>query len=540
MAYVWGTSANAANNASGTSLTGSVTYAAHDRAQVWQTYGSATRIVESCSDGTNTYAYVTTLSDATNGQSWALFECLDTAAGTFTITFGLASAAGARGLAAFHQSGLANSGSLQNIQQVQASPGTGANALTSTNLTPASQPGMLLGLAMDDSTNGAISAGGTFTDEGALGNWDTAFVTSSRAEDKRLILTAAVAATFTASAGTDRYAAWAIFIPEAAGAVAAQPPLLLPLPHRPVGERTGKGGLIMRVVFPRLPSVPPPLVSFTHTATGGLTFAGAAAASQTAAYTAAGAGGLTFAGAAAASQTANYAMTAGGGLVFAGAAAASQTSIYSMVAAGGLLFAGTAAASQTAAYAMTASGGLIFAGAASVTYTAAFSHAASGGIVFGGSAAASAGNGFVVTAAGGLQFGGAASASATAQWVMTASGGLAFSGAAANSQTSDYAAAGAGGLSFGGAAGASQTAAYAMAATGGLVFGGHAPAQSDSGFSVVAVGGILFGGTATVNFVPVIRARIPADGEAIVRRARPAAEQRTARPDALSTRRRRN
>lgn len=221
MPYSWSGTANAANAASGTSLTLSVTYAVHDRVQVGITYGSPTTQTETVSDGTNTYAKIgSTLNDATNNQSYALYEVLDAASGTFTITLTLGAAEPFRAIWMAHQAGLQNTGSGQGTLVNRVSPGTGTDALTGGSITPASQPGMLMSVAYDDIANGAITKGTGFTDESNLANWDTAFTTSSRVEDKRLTSVAATNSTFTATTGTDTYAVWSVYVPEpASGAV---------------------------------------------------------------------------------------------------------------------------------------------------------------------------------------------------------------------------------------------------------------------------------------------------------------------------------
>jgi hypothetical protein len=218
MAYAWAGTGNSGASGSGTTLTVSATYAVHDRVQVITTYGSGTTQTETVSDGTNTYTKIgATLNDAPDSQSYALYECLDAAAGTFTLQQALTVAQTFRGIAYFRQSGLANTGAGQGNIVNRASPGTAANGLTGTSITPASQPGMLMSVAYDDISSGAITAGTGFTSEGVMGNIDTAFGTSSRIEDKRITSTAATNSTFTAATGTDTYAVWSVFVPEASG-----------------------------------------------------------------------------------------------------------------------------------------------------------------------------------------------------------------------------------------------------------------------------------------------------------------------------------
>lgn len=228
MAYSWTSQVSiAASASSGAALNLSVTYAAHDRVQVLITYGSATTITETLSDGTNTYSLLGHVNIAADTQTYSIYECKDAAAGTFTLAFTPGSAQAFRGICAANQAGLDNTTAGQEIGQTQASPGTGANAITSTTLTPASQPGMLMGFGIDDAGSAVtVSAGTGFTTRGTIANWDSGIGDISRVEDIRLTATTAKAATFTASSAPGHTVAFAVFVPESGGAVAPTYPQL--------------------------------------------------------------------------------------------------------------------------------------------------------------------------------------------------------------------------------------------------------------------------------------------------------------------------
>jgi hypothetical protein len=208
-----------ATSANGTALTQSRTYGAGERVLVWARWITVGGATPSVTDGTNTYTQIgTTLSDVANtGSDYAVFECKNTASGTFTVSFNLSLASTFRAMGIARYSGLDTSVNGVGARQAQASPGTGADAVSSTNLTPGSQPGVLVGFGYDDGGGGAVSAGTTgFTSRGTMSNMDTAFGTTSRVEDKAITSTSAVAATFTGTIGTDNYIAFAVYFPDSA------------------------------------------------------------------------------------------------------------------------------------------------------------------------------------------------------------------------------------------------------------------------------------------------------------------------------------
>lgn len=223
MAYTWGTVASAGASAtSGAAVTVSVTYAAGDRVQVWITYGSAVTLTETISDGTNTYTKIGSSQNLTaDTQTYSLYECLSAAAGTFTLSFTPGAPVAFRAVCAFNQAGLDTVTTAQTASNQQATPGTGTDAITSTTLTPASQPGMIVGMSADDGgTTSAINSGTGFTGRGTIANWDSGIGIKSRVEDLRLTATTAKATTFTAASTPGICVTFAAFIPESGGAPA--------------------------------------------------------------------------------------------------------------------------------------------------------------------------------------------------------------------------------------------------------------------------------------------------------------------------------
>ncbi len=209
--------ANAGASASGSSISVSRTYTGGERAVVWVTVGGATTIT--VTDGTNTYNAVGSQVVANSGDVEAMFECLSCAAGTFTVQANFGTANAFRGIAVHRFSGLTGSGSL--VGQAQTAPGTGADGLSSTNLTPASQPGMLLGVSTD--YNGStVNTGTGFTASAVYTAVDTANGSYTTSETKRLTSTAAVAATFTATSSPQNFVTIAYWAAEATAAIVPQ------------------------------------------------------------------------------------------------------------------------------------------------------------------------------------------------------------------------------------------------------------------------------------------------------------------------------
>ena len=193
----------------------SQTFTAGDFVVVGITYGNGSAVVESIADGTNTYVKIgSTLNDASNGQNLAVFVCKSAAAGTFTLTVTFASSVSYRGIMYARYSGLDSSATPVMVGNLNVNAGTGTDAVTTGNVTPAAQPAMVFSFAVEDSGGGsALTAGTGYTDRGAMSNWNT-YIGYSRYEDKRVTATTPTPGTFTVSNGTHSYLTIAIAVIE--------------------------------------------------------------------------------------------------------------------------------------------------------------------------------------------------------------------------------------------------------------------------------------------------------------------------------------
>jgi len=213
--YSYAGSFDAGNSASGTTLTVSATYTAGEHVFIRAIRGSLGG-TETITDGTNTYTAIGS-SVTTPGDTITHYECVSTAAGTFTVTQTLSAAAAFRGIQGLRYTGLDTSTSLH-AGQFQSPPPTTTDATSSGNLTPSSQPGILIGWSYDFNGSGSTVAGTGFTSRSTFTTEAAANGSASRAEDQRLTSTAAVAATFTTPGATGNVITSAIWCAEAVSA----------------------------------------------------------------------------------------------------------------------------------------------------------------------------------------------------------------------------------------------------------------------------------------------------------------------------------
>lgn len=164
---------------------------------------SGTTYTPSCSDTVNgSYGTkILDIYDSTNQQRMVAFKFLGSASGSPTATVSIATAEYAAAMA-FVVTG-SDGAAPTTIGQTQTAT-TATDNLTSTTLTPTSQPGLLLGLAAITGTVGTGPAAGTgFT---SLGTGWVDGGAIARAESKTFSSTSAVAATFTAGTATQHHA----------------------------------------------------------------------------------------------------------------------------------------------------------------------------------------------------------------------------------------------------------------------------------------------------------------------------------------------
>lgn len=216
------------------------------------------------------------------------------------------------------------------------------------------------------------------------------------------------------------------------------------------------------------PTIASSTPSFTHSASGGIQFSGAASTTFTCNFATAASGGLKFGGTAAATFSRAFAAIGSGGLTFGGTASASADAGFVVTGSGGPTFGGTTASAYSANFVASAAGGIVFGGAAGAAVSAYYGHGAAGGLSFGGAAVSQVDIGYSATGTGGFTFGGSASATAAYGFAQVSSGGLAFGGTgAASFAASSYAYGGSGGLVFGGSAWSSGPAATKPQESGG-------------------------------------------------------------------------
>ncbi len=151
--------------------------------------------------------------DAADGQSGGQFNGLTPSAGG-SITFTLSTTINLSAFGICVQEINGSSGMDQHTGQVQAAPPTSADGVSSGNITPSSQPFLLLGTSIDSGGGATPAAGTGFTSSGS--GWSFGIGGNlATSESERLTSTAAVAATFTTSVG-DGHITWAMSFLEAA------------------------------------------------------------------------------------------------------------------------------------------------------------------------------------------------------------------------------------------------------------------------------------------------------------------------------------
>lgn len=194
---------DANSSTSSTTISQSITVAAGSAIHVFVTGKNVGTI--SCADNVNG-SYGAALDDVSNGGTLrtAQFSLSGSVGGTVTVTATWSIASVDKGIVLQE---IRNTSGLQataHTGQTQTSPGTGADAISSGNVTPTAQPALLVGLAYCVSIAGAdpaITAGTGFS--AGLSAW--AFLVgfnSARTENKRITSTSALPATFGSTVGT--------------------------------------------------------------------------------------------------------------------------------------------------------------------------------------------------------------------------------------------------------------------------------------------------------------------------------------------------
>jgi len=131
--------------------------------------------------------------DTTNAQFGQTFFARVTTSGTPTVTVTFTITPNSRRVIVAAYSGLANPAVDGTAGNWQSAPGTGANAVTSTAITPSQDGDLIMGYTQDSGGGGNISAGTNFTGRNAL-------EAILRLEDLVQGTAASIAATFTQAA----------------------------------------------------------------------------------------------------------------------------------------------------------------------------------------------------------------------------------------------------------------------------------------------------------------------------------------------------
>jgi hypothetical protein len=175
----------------------------------------------SCADGTAaTYTLLDSQNDAGNTQKMVSFLAVNHPGGsglTVTVSWATTNLPG-RGITAAQITGVSTNtlGANEHKSQVQTAPGTGTDAVTSTNMTPVgSGNNLIVGYSFNSTASSALkpAVGTGFTDSGG-GFWSVGGGTQARLESKLSAGTGAVAATFTTTGGSDHHITMGISLVE--------------------------------------------------------------------------------------------------------------------------------------------------------------------------------------------------------------------------------------------------------------------------------------------------------------------------------------
>ena len=221
MAYTVGTptSDSATGSAANIATPGTITVAAGDTIVAFTTVAQDQTTTMAISDGTNTYDRVFTQYDGSS-VTYSIFVAEDVAAGTYTLTATWDGGTRTnRSIFAFGISGL-KAASFQTgtaLRNVQATPGTGADGVTSGTITPTEQPACLIGWHFAAAAAGTPATGTGFTSVGTGLQFGTG-TDLVRVQHKRLTSTADVAATATAAANNTHISMAVVLSEAVAGA----------------------------------------------------------------------------------------------------------------------------------------------------------------------------------------------------------------------------------------------------------------------------------------------------------------------------------
>lgn len=164
----------------------------------------------------------------TFGAGMRAFLCESASSGTTQVSGNFDTNVDYPAIAVVEISGLATSSIAGgNVFVAQNAPGTGANAVSSGNVTPSGQPAAVYGIAFDLGNQATPAAGTGFTGTGAIWNYEGTATAGAQVIHKRVTATTATPATWTTdvNGGPDQYLNAAVVLLEpgaGGGSTAAQ------------------------------------------------------------------------------------------------------------------------------------------------------------------------------------------------------------------------------------------------------------------------------------------------------------------------------
>lgn len=203
------------NAASATTLTATYGSAVIVGSTLWcaVTTHDVTGATISVSDSVNgSWTLLDSIDDSTNATRTAHFYFPNTAAGTPVVTATLSLASTLNAIWISEVNGVTGSPLDGHAGQVQASPGSGTDAVSSSSASNTKQPGLTIGLSVDNRTVTPVApaAGTAFTDLGA--GWNISGTGNmARLESKRVTSVGSQSATFTGTSGVSPTSIFAFF-----------------------------------------------------------------------------------------------------------------------------------------------------------------------------------------------------------------------------------------------------------------------------------------------------------------------------------------
>ena len=174
---------------------------------------SGANVTSVTDNGSNSYTQIATLNNIAGGFLNYIFEAvISTAATVVTVNYSAVPSASPRSHS-YRATGANSAIAAQVVSLYTAASTTATDGLSSGNLTPAAQPGSLIGWCSLIFGANTATAGTGFTDRGEIGGG-----VHERFEDKAISALTAVPATFTGSAAGSSNV-FAIYLQEAAAAV---------------------------------------------------------------------------------------------------------------------------------------------------------------------------------------------------------------------------------------------------------------------------------------------------------------------------------